>query len=325
MTTMELVADGLRFPEGPVVTADGSVLVVEIRGQAVTRVFPDGRLERLLEVPGGPNGAAVGPDGRLYLCNNGGFSWTRREGLDIVSGRAEDWIGGSIQAADLATGALETLFTECDGRPLGAPNDLVFDGAGGIYFTDNASTYPRHHDRGGLYYISPGLDRITEVAFPLEHPNGVALSPDGSRVYVADTMTSALWYWDVESRGVLAHGPHAGGAHFLYRLPNVKTFDSIGVDAAGNIAAATLVEGSVVVVSPHGETVAVHDVPEPDPLTTNVAFGGTDMGTAFVTSGGRGRLYAMPWPGPGLQLNFNDVRLPRTDSAGAGEEADGAA
>ncbi len=310
MTAMQLRAEGLGFPEGPIVAPDGSVLVVEIRGRTVTRIFPDGRVDRILDVPGGPNGAAVGPDGRLYLCNNGGFEWARRDGLDLVTGRADDWIGGSIQAADLATGTLQTLFTECGGRPLGAPNDLVFDHVGGIYFTDNASTYPRHHDRGGLYYISPGLDRITEVGFPLGHPNGVALSPDGSRVYVADTLTSALWYWDVEAPGVLAQGPHDGGANFLYRLPNAKTFDSIAVDAEGNIAAATLVEGSVVVVTPRGETLAVHEMPEPDPLTTNVAFGGDDMRTAYVTSGGRGRVYAMEWHCPGLRLNFNEVRLP---------------
>src|SRR5207244_2266822 len=99
-------------------------------------------------------------------------------------------------------------------------------------------------------------------------------------------------------------------------LPNVKTFDSIAVDAEGNIAAATLVEGSVVVVSPRGETLAVHKTPEPDPLAPNLAFAADTMRTASVPSGGRGRVYAMEWHCPGLRLNFNEVRLPL---AGAGE------
>ena len=72
----EVLATGLRFPEGPVACDDGSVLLVEIAGERLTRVSADGTVETVAEIPGGPNGAAVGPDGWIWITNNGGsFSY----------------------------------------------------------------------------------------------------------------------------------------------------------------------------------------------------------------------------------------------------------
>src|SRR4051812_50176067 len=72
MPDVRVLATDLEFPEGPVVMPDGSVVLVEIRGRRLTRVFPDGRKDVVAEIPGGPNGAALGPDGKIYVCNNGG-------------------------------------------------------------------------------------------------------------------------------------------------------------------------------------------------------------------------------------------------------------
>jgi gluconolactonase len=319
-TQMELLADGLGFPEGPIVLADGSCLVLEIKSQAISRVATDGTVERLVHLDGGPNGMQIGPDGRVYVCNNGGFKWLESgddgdsvfgSGLMIPHGRADDYIGGRIQAVDLETGEVETLYTECDGHPLGAPNDIVFDQTGGFYFTDHASSFERHRDHGGLYYAQPDGSSITEVAFPLGHPNGVALSPDNQRVYVGDTLTGIVWYWDVEAPGVLARGPYGGGASLLCGLPGYQLFDSIAVDSEGNVCGATLLTGAITVIDPQGEVIAVHKVPEPDPLVTNIAFGGPDMRTAYITSGGQGRLYTMEWHCPGLPLAFDKVKLPK--------------
>ena len=86
MANVRVLATDLAFPEGPVVLPDGSVVLVEIRAQQLTRVWPDGRKEVVAKMPGGPNGAAMGPDGKIYVCNNGGFSWTASRGTTCSSG-----------------------------------------------------------------------------------------------------------------------------------------------------------------------------------------------------------------------------------------------
>src|SRR5262245_43399341 len=120
---MDVIAEGLGFPEGPVVMADGSVIVVEIHAERVTRCW-NGRTEKICDVPGGPNGAATGPDGALWLCNNGGI------------GKTGPGTEGRIERIDLATGRLERVYDACDGVSLEAPNDLVFDASGRLWFTD---------------------------------------------------------------------------------------------------------------------------------------------------------------------------------------------
>jgi len=90
MSDVRVLATDLECPEGPVVMPDGSVVLVEIRGQRLTRVYPDGRKEIVAKVPGGPNGAALGPDGKIYICNNGGFSWIPTGNMIMPGPQPED-------------------------------------------------------------------------------------------------------------------------------------------------------------------------------------------------------------------------------------------
>src|SRR3954463_2892156 len=125
---IELVCEGLKFPEGPIAMADGSGILTEIQGQTLTRVTPDGERETIANLPGGPNGAAIGPDGAVYVTNNGGsFHFVDMGGLNVPGPTPPSHQGGCIQRVDLATGAVTTLYAACDGRPLVGPNDLVFD------------------------------------------------------------------------------------------------------------------------------------------------------------------------------------------------------
>src|ERR1700744_6635760 len=104
MANVRVLATGLEFPEGPVVMPDGSVVLVEIRGRRLTRVFPDGRKETVAEIPGGPNGAALGPDGKMYICNNGGFGWVPSRGTMMPGApEAHEYIGGGIARGGLLT------------------------------------------------------------------------------------------------------------------------------------------------------------------------------------------------------------------------------
>jgi len=100
MADLRVLATGLRFPEGPVAMSDGSVILGEIAGGAVTRIAPDGAKSTVTAAGGGPNGLALGPDGALYLCNNGGAEYA--EGGFLATGPARNYQCGSIQRIDPA-------------------------------------------------------------------------------------------------------------------------------------------------------------------------------------------------------------------------------
>lgn len=291
----EIVTEGLRFPEGPVVMDDGSTILVEIAAGRITRVTPDGRKETVAEPGGGPNGLAIGPGGKLYVCNNGGFGWIEEGGMLRPHGTASDYAGGRIERVDPASGAVEVLYRSGDfGCALRGPNDIVFDANGGFYFTDHGKTGERSRDVTGLFYARADGSFLAEVVHPMENPNGVGLSPDGRTVYVAETYTCRLWAFPVEAPGKL--GPGAP----LYRPAGFKFFDSLGVEAGGNICVATIGECGISVISPLGQEVGF--VATPDIFTTNIAWGGAEMRTAYVTLSGTGRLAKCTWPRPGLRL-----------------------
>ena len=193
----EVMATGLQFPEGPIAMPDGSVLVVEIAAGRLTRVYPNGEMKVVAEVGGGPNGAALGPDGHCYICNNGGFSWRTDEGFKRPTGAASDYRGGAIQRVNLETGAVQTLYTHCGDIALHGPNDIVFDRDGGFWFTDFGKTFEDRIMRGSVYYARIDGSHIQCVAHPVLTPNGVGLSPDGRTLYVSETETSRLWSYPV--------------------------------------------------------------------------------------------------------------------------------
>ncbi len=112
MTEFREITPNLRFPEGPIAMPDGSVLLVEIAASRLTRVAPDGTLSVVAETGGGPNGAAIGPDGRCYICNNGGMTFHERDGLLLPGHAADDAAAGWIEAVNLDTGKNEVLYRE---------------------------------------------------------------------------------------------------------------------------------------------------------------------------------------------------------------------
>jgi len=298
------IARGLRFPEGPIALPDGDVLLVEIERRTLSRVKPDGRVEVVAETGGGPNGAAIGPDGMVYVCNNGGFEWHRgsaglRPGLQPA-----DYAGGCIQRVDPATGRVEVLYTATANGPLRGPNDLVFDAHGGFWFTDLGKARARDLDRGGIYYARADGSLVEEVVYPMLTPNGIGLSPDGRRLYVAETQTGRVWAFDVEAPGKVRKlpFPSPNGGTLLAGLPGFQLFDSLAVDSQGNVCVATLFNGGITVISPDGSQ--VRHVPMPDTYTTNVCFGGPGLSTAYVTLSMTGRLVAIDWPCAGAKLNY---------------------
>lgn len=296
----EVIASGLRFPEGPVALGDGSVLVVELERGTLTRIS-GGRVDVIAHVGGGPNGAAIGPDGHCYVCNNGGSVWTEQPGGVLRPiGVAPGYTNGAIQRVDLRTGAVETLYTHCAGLPLRAPNDLVFDGSGGFWFTDFGRTYDRVRDLGAVYYARADGSEIRQVIFPIYAPNGIGLSPDRATLYVAETETARLWAYPVKAPGevVLEPWPSPSGGKLVIGTPGYQRFDSLALEKNGNICVACLVDAGILVVSPQGAIVEF--LRAADPFCTNLCFGGPGLRTAYVTLSGHGQVLAVPWHRAGL-------------------------
>lgn len=293
---LRVMAAGLAFPEGPVACPDGSVVFAEMRGGVVSRCHPDGRVSTVSETGGGPNGAAVGPDGALYVCNNGG--------------RVPELLRpGSIQRVDLSSGACEELYTTCDGRPLVSPNDLVFDAAGGFWFTDFRGD--------AIYYAEPDGSQIERVLGGVPAPNGIGLSPDGTVLYWAQTHTRQIMRRRIVGPGRIEISPGYGIGALIEHgradpyclvagLPGGQELDSLAVEADGAICVGTLVESGITVVEPSGEVVEKFVLPPDlaDGAVTNICFGGEDMCTAYVTLSLTGRLLSCRWPRPGLGLAF---------------------
>ena len=276
MSELRILADGLRFPEGPIWLPDGSVVLVEIAAGQITKVAADGRKTVIARPGGGPNGIAMGPGGQIYCCNN----------------------------------AVRVLYDRCGDHKLKGPNDLIFapkgsPGEGGFWFTDLGKVRARDRDHGGVYWAAADGSKIVEAAFPIfGGANGVTLSPDGRTLYVAETETGRLWAWDIVGPGLVRKDPwpSSNGGRVLCQFPGYRRLDSIATTAAGNICVAKQVSGEITTVSPTGEIIRVVKMPERMP--TNICFGGPGLKTAFITLSLTGKLAAIEWDEPGLVLPF---------------------
>jgi len=333
-STLEVVCQGLGFSEGPVAMPDGMILLVDIKKECLTRVRPDGSQEIVAKLPGGPNGAAIGPDGRLYIANNGGFDWVEMplpngQVISVGEHQARDYKGGSVQALDLVSGKLETLYTDCaigtDLSGLGprssrevplastlrGPDDLVFDAAGGFWIADFGKSRSRDRDTTGIYYARTDGSYIREKIFPLDGPNGIALSPAGDRLYASLTFRRQLLYWELDGPGIIRPNPETiDGAHVLAAaMPG--DLDSIKVDEQGNVYALTILRkktpfcnGGVTVVSPEGRIIEFFEIALPGkfvPMPSNLCWGGPDRRTAYITCGASDMLVKVRTSIPGLR------------------------
>lgn len=321
MSEFRVVADGLEYPEGPVYQSDGSILLVEIHKGTLTRIMPDGTKQMVANLGGGPNGAAIGPDGAVYVCNDGGLAWTQIPGTPntlpvlVPTGQPPNYTGGSIQR--VSGGAFTTLYAQCNGAQLRSPDDLVFDATGNFWFTDWGKQRPADRDITAVYYAYSDGTKITQAIPQRSAPNGIALSPDDSRLYVAETYARWILYWELSSPGVIKPNRNTLDGSYLLtaEIPGQGTLDSMAVDEEGNVYAATMlpqgpnpaVPGGITVISPQGKILDFIELMvegKPEPLPSNLCFGGPGRRTAFITLAGTGRLAACEMKFPGKALHF---------------------
>ncbi len=298
---LEIVAHGLMFPEGPMAFSDGTLMCVEIARGTLSRIGVHGTASVVSQLGGGPNGAAIGPDGACYVVNNGGLV-IRQAGGTTTFAIPSDYEGGSVQRVDLQTGTFETLYTAVDGNRLKAPDDIVFDSFGGFWFTDTGKIHPRFIDHGGLYWARPDGSEVREVVYPLTTPNGVALSPDRRSLYATLSLTRQLVRFQIVGPGQLEQRGGKPVMTLVASLGGNMIFDSMCVEADGTLVVAAVLAGKMLRIAPNGTVIG--EIALPDRAVTNGAFGGPDLRTLFVTLSQTGRIAAVPWPGKGLKLLY---------------------
>ena len=341
------VASGLQYPEGPVWLPDGTLLAVDVKAGTLVRFksCPQNPDKYIAAAPvnlgGSPNGAALGPDGALYICNSGGFFFQTLGPpllpftLNIPVAPSPTYKGGIIQRVSLADGTFETwcatnsvapAVTSClsprtplplDPRGLRSPDDLVFDSTGGMWFTDWGKPEAFSRDITGVYYLPAGSHTPILKIPGRESPNGIVISPDGKRLYVAETNPRCIQYWELDGPGSIKCNPRGLDGAFLHTgaFPGGGQPDSMKIDRDGNLYVATLIpkgldptsSGGISVFSPEGKLadyieLTVGGIPEP--LPSNICFGGPDRRTAFITLAGTGRIVSCRMKIPGLKPAF---------------------
>jgi gluconolactonase len=250
---------GFKFTEGPAADAQGNVYFTDIPNGHIHKMDTAGKLSTFLENSQGCNGLMADARGRLIACQGG---------------------AGRLIAIDVATKRIEPLAETYNGKRFNAPNDLVVDRHGGVYFTDPSfGRGEPAQDKMAVYYVAADR-KVTRLIDDLPRPNGVILSPDENTLYVLPSGASDVMAYPVESPGRLGKG------RVLCKLQQAPTGpprggDGLTVDTAGNLYVTQPSLKAIQVVSPAGKTLGLITFPEGP---ANCTFGGPDLKTLYVTA-----------------------------------------
>ena len=247
---VERIAEHLHYAEGPVWSPDGFLLFSDTAVNKLYKFVPGKPLEAAI-IPGGPIGNAIDAQGRVITCE------FRERRLTRTS----------------KNGKMEVLAARYESKRLNAPNDVAVRKDGHIYFTDPAfgnQQDTRELDFYGVFHLTPKGD-LEPVAKLTTRPNGVALSPNGRILYVADSDARVIRVWDLDRAGA-ASNPRT----LAEKIPGVP--DGLRTDEKGNVYVAAK---QVYVYNPQGDRLTAVELPE---TPTNLAFGEADEKTLFVTT-----------------------------------------
>jgi gluconolactonase len=264
-------ADGKRagFLEGPSFDRAGNLLCVDVQAGRVYRISPDAQWDIIVEYDGIPNGLKLHKDGRAFIAD-------RKNGLMVLntgSGRIECLLSGPAA-----------------GEAFKGLNDLHFAANGDLYFTDQGRTGLQ--DPSGLVYrlrADGGLDTIIANA---PSPNGLVLSKRENALYLAVTRANAIWRIDLDDADMRAG--------LFVQLPSAGP-DGVTLDDDGNVVVAHPTLGAVWVFSRVG--VPLHFIKScAGEMTTNVAFGGAENKTLFITESRTGSILSVRLPTAGRRM-----------------------
>lgn len=293
------VAAGICFLEGPAVDKDGTVYFSDIQGNRILKMEPAGAVTTFRADSGRTNGNTFDAQGRLISCEG-----------------SENGPGGRrrVVRTDLKTSQVEVLTERYEGKRYNSPNDVVVDPAGRIWFTDPLYAPDRsimEHTHEAVYRIDAGGQVTRVITQPaIGRPNGLAVTPDGKTLYVIDsnyinpTGNRKIWAFDVAADGSVSKQRQ------VYDFGRGRGGDGMRLDSQGNlwVAAGVLaprtanesadVPTGVYVISPRGEVLG--RIPIPEDVITNLAFGGPEKKTLYVTAGKM--LYKIPTAVSGYSL-----------------------
>lgn len=236
---------------------DGYLLFNDIGNNRRLRWTPADGVALVMEPTNRANGLTRDPAGRLLSCEHETRRVTRTE----------------------PDGSLTVIANSYRGRRLNRPNDVIVSSKGDIYFTDPGFPAPGLDlDVNGVYHITPDLGTITLIVWDFTRPNGLALSPDESVLYINDTRRRHIRAFDLEANGM----PLLASDRVFCDLGGDRPGnpDGMKVDAAGNVYCGG--SGGIWVIDPAGRPLGIIDHGQAG--TTNVAFGGDDWQTLFFTT-----------------------------------------
>jgi gluconolactonase len=257
------------FLEGPCFDHEGNLFVVDIPFGRIFRITPGRSWSLVVEYDGEPNGLAVHPDGRLFIT---------------------DYRNGLL-GLDPKTGRIEPILTRRNAERFKGLNDLTFARNGDLYFTDQGQT-GLHDPTGRVFrYSSDGhLDCLIANG---PSPNGLALSPGEDVLFVAMTRDNSVWRIPLMSDGTTAKV-----GRFVW-FHGTAGPDGMAMDSAGNLFVAHASLGMVFVLDPEGYELARFCSCR-GRTTTNVAFGGKDKKSIFITESHTGSILTAEWNVRGL-------------------------
>ena len=284
MAQENIIATGLRRPEGPAFDDEGNLYIVQERAGQVTRIDPDGSVSVFAAVGGAPSGLAFGPDRNLYLCNAGGKALKPR--IERIT----------------MDGQVETLITEIDGEPLSGPNDLAFDPDGNFYFTD--PKYPAAGPQAVFSEPAPGAGvgfsdingNVRMLDLGLRFPNGISVTED-RQLLVCETQTSKVHGYPLSAPGQL------GPRRIFGDLGEGAAPDGMCLDEDGYALVCGVLSGQIHVFPPGGG-LQVDSIDFGRRYVTNLCFGGPNFSTLYVTLNEEryGQVLTVEWERRGMVL-----------------------
>jgi sugar lactone lactonase YvrE len=255
-TEVERVAGGFKFTEGPVWHPDGFLLFSDIPANTIYKWQPGQETTIFRQPSGNANGNTLDRSGRLITAEHG----NRRVSLTENNGE------------------IVTLADRYQEKQLNSPNDLVVKSDGSIYFTDPPYGIKSEQEElgfYGVYRLTPD-GTLTLLVNDFVRPNGIALSPDETKLYVNDSQKGHIRVFEINSDGKLDNGKLFAE---LKPFSEEGAADGLKVDIKGNVYSTG--PGGVWIFSPKGEQLGIIKTPEPP---TNIAWGNRDRQTLYITA-----------------------------------------